>query len=77
MASSLPKLVVKLMEVAQDPKPAIKDAATLALKTCCSVITNPDVTPLIDGVIAANMDPEVRAPTEEQAEWQRPRGPTS
>ena len=47
------------MEVAQDPKPAIKDAATLALKTCCSVITNPDVTPLIDGVIAANMDPEV------------------
>ena len=58
VACSLPALVAKLMEVAQDPKPAIKEAATVALKECCSVISNADVIPLIDDVIAANMDPE-------------------
>eukprot|EP00966_Prymnesium_polylepis_P062526 1450974-Prymnesium_polylepis.1 len=46
------------MEVAQDPKPAISEAATAVLRRCCDVITNPDVVPLIDDVIAANMKPD-------------------
>lgn len=58
VSASLPRIVVKLMEVSQDPKVAIKEAATVALKECCAVIANPDVTPLIDDVIAANMEPE-------------------
>ena len=46
------------MEVAQDPKPAIKEQACAALKQCCSVIDNADVYPLIDTVISANMNPD-------------------
>merc|ERR1719502_649399 len=46
------------MEVSQDPKPAIKEAAVAALKQCCSVIDNADVAPLIDTVISANMNPD-------------------
>jgi len=58
VSASLPEIVVKLMEVAQDPKPAIKEAAVAALKNCCSVIDNADVYPLIDTVISANMNPD-------------------
>jgi len=54
----LPKIVVKLMEVSQDPKPAIKETAMKALKSCCEVIDNPDVYPLIDSVISANINPD-------------------
>ena len=54
----LPKIVTKLMEVSQDPKPAIKEEATKALRECCRVIDNADVAPLIDTVISANMNPE-------------------
>ncbi|KAL1506987.1 hypothetical protein AB1Y20_007851 [Prymnesium parvum] len=59
VGANLATLVVKLMEVAQDPKPSIKQAATRALRQCCAVITNPDVSPLIDAVIAANLDPSL------------------
>merc|ERR1719487_416441 len=55
---SLPKIVIKLMEVSQDPKPAIKEEAVKALKQCCSVIDNADVYPLIDTVISANLNPD-------------------
>uniref|UniRef100_A0A7S4NNI9 ABC transporter domain-containing protein n=1 Tax=Prymnesium polylepis TaxID=72548 RepID=A0A7S4NNI9_9EUKA len=55
---SLPKIVTKLMEVSQDPKPAIKEEATKALRECCRVIDNADVAPLIDTVISANMNPD-------------------
>merc|ERR1719240_221072 len=58
VAASLPVIVVKLMEVAQDPKPAIKEAAIAALQNCCQVIDNADVYPLIDSVISANMNPD-------------------
>uniref|UniRef100_A0A6T7CU59 ABC transporter domain-containing protein n=1 Tax=Coccolithus braarudii TaxID=221442 RepID=A0A6T7CU59_9EUKA len=58
VSASLPTIVTKLMEVSQDPKPAIKEAATLALKECCSVIDNADVIPLIDTVISANLNPD-------------------
>jgi len=58
VVQSLPLIVVKLMEVSQDPKPAIKEAAVAALKQCCSVIDNADVYPLIDTVISANMNPD-------------------
>ena len=58
VSASLPVIVVKLMEVAQDPKPAIKEEAVKALKQCCSVIDNADVAPLIDTVISANMNPD-------------------
>merc|ERR1719502_516381 len=51
------------MEVSQDPKPAIKEAAVAALKQCCSVIDNADVAPLIDTVISANMNPETEGET--------------
>jgi len=57
----LPKIVTKLMEVSQDPKPAIKEEATRALRECCRVIDNADVAPLIDTVISANMNPETEA----------------
>lgn len=59
VSDCLPTLVPKLMDVAQDPKPAIKEMATLALRQCCSVISNPDVCPLIEEVIAANLDPSL------------------
>ena len=59
----LPLIVVKLMEVSQDPKPSIKEAAVAALKQCCSVIDNADVYPLIDTVISANMNPETEGET--------------
>jgi len=58
VVQQLPLIVVKLMEVSQDPKPAIKEAAVEALKACCSVIDNADVYPLIDTVISANMNPD-------------------
>ena len=58
VSASLPLVVVKLMEVSQDPKPAIKEAAMAALKECCSVIENADVVPLIDAVISANVNPD-------------------
>eukprot|EP00308_Calcidiscus_leptoporus_P000321 CAMPEP_0119368228 /NCGR_PEP_ID=MMETSP1334-20130426/14891_1 /TAXON_ID=127549 /ORGANISM="Calcidiscus leptoporus, Strain RCC1130" /LENGTH=1040 /DNA_ID=CAMNT_0007384829 /DNA_START=62 /DNA_END=3184 /DNA_ORIENTATION=- len=58
VSCSLPIIVTKLMEVSQDPKTAIKDAATNALKECCSVIDNADVIPLIDAVISANLNPD-------------------
>merc|ERR1719454_65187 len=58
VVQTLPAIVVKMMEVAQDPKPAIKEAAVAALKECCSVIDNADVYPLIDTVISANMNPD-------------------
>merc|ERR1719238_2381471 len=58
VSATLPAIVVKLMEVSQDPKPAIKEAAVAALKQCCSVIDNADVYPLIDTVISANMNPD-------------------
>jgi elongation factor 3 len=55
---NLPKIVVKLMEVSQDPKPQIKETAVVALKSCCQVIDNPDVIPVIDSVISANLNPD-------------------
>merc|ERR1719261_2029128 len=55
---NLPKIVVKLMEVSQDPKPQIKETAVVALKSCCQVIDNPDVIPVIDAVISANLNPD-------------------
>merc|ERR1719181_1854227 len=55
---NLPEIVRKLMEVSQDPKPIIKETAMVALKSCCSVIDNPDVVPLIDDVISANVNPD-------------------
>merc|ERR1719261_243466 len=58
VTQTLPLIVVKLMEVSQDPKPAIKEAAVAALKQCCTVIDNADVYPLIDTVISANMNPD-------------------
>merc|ERR1719424_2727946 len=58
VSASLPTIVVKLMEVAQDPKPSIKEAAIETLKECCSVIDNADVYPLIDTVISANLNPD-------------------
>jgi len=58
VSSSLPTIVTKMMEVSQDPKPAIKEAATAALKECCKVIDNADVIPLIDVVISANLNPD-------------------
>merc|ERR1719240_952285 len=58
VSATLPAIVVKLMEVSQDPKAAIKEAAIKALKSCCSVIDNADVYPLIDTIISANMNPD-------------------
>jgi len=58
VSASLPTIVDKLMEVSQDPKPAIKESACKALKECCSVIDNADVYPLIDTVISANLNPD-------------------
>jgi elongation factor 3 len=58
VAALLPTVVVKLMEVSQDPKPAIKEAAVKALRKCCDVIDNADVIPLIDAVISANLNPD-------------------
>merc|ERR1719387_991366 len=58
VSALLPTVVTKLMEVSQDPKPAIKEASTAALKECCSVIENADVIPLIDEVISANVNPD-------------------
>merc|ERR1719486_1041059 len=58
VSASLPTIVNKLMEVSQDPKAAIKEAACVALKQCCSVIDNADVYPLIDTVISANLNPD-------------------
>jgi len=58
VSALLPTVVNKLMEVSQDPKPAIKEASTEALKQCCSVIDNADVIPLIDEVISANLNPD-------------------
>lgn len=55
VASTLPNVVVKLMEVSQDPKPAIKEMALAALRECCKVIDNADVAPLIPDVISANL----------------------
>ena len=51
------------MEVSQDPKPSIKEAAVKALKSCCSVIDNADVYPLIDTIISANMNPDTEGET--------------
>merc|ERR1719191_1235296 len=58
VVQQLPAIVIKLMEVSQDPKAAIKEEAVAALKQCCSVIDNADVYPLIDTVISANMNPD-------------------
>ncbi len=58
VADTLPDIVIKLMEVSQDPKSQIKEAAIKALRSCCQVIDNPDVLPLIDTIISANMNPE-------------------
>merc|ERR1719191_701300 len=58
VVQQLPAIVIKLMEVSQDPKAAIKEAAVKALKQCCSVIDNADVYPLIDTVISANLNPD-------------------
>ena len=58
VAFNLPEIVRKLMEVSQDPKPIIKETAMIALKSCCSVIDNPDIIPLIDIVISANINPD-------------------
>jgi len=58
VTAQLPNLVKKLMEVSQDPKPIIKETAMLCLKSCCSVIDNPDVVPLVDDVISANINPD-------------------
>ena len=55
---NLPKVVRALMEVSQDPKPQIKETAVVALKSCCQVIDNPDVIPVIDSVISANLNPD-------------------
>jgi len=63
VSSLLPTIVVKLMEVSQDPKPAIKEAAVLALRKCCEVIDNADVIPLIDAVISANLNPDTEGET--------------
>merc|ERR1719454_245882 len=63
VVQTLPAIVIKMMEVAQDPKPAIKEAAVAALKECCSVIDNADVYPLIDTVISANMNPDTEGET--------------
>merc|ERR1719191_1334197 len=63
VSASLPTIVTKLMEVSQDPKAAIKEAACIALKQCCSVIDNADVYPLIDTVISANMNPDAEGET--------------
>jgi elongation factor 3 len=58
VSMSLPSIVTKLMSVSQDPKVAIKEEATKALRECCRVIDNADVFPLIDTVISANMNPD-------------------
>ena len=58
VSATLPGIVVKLMDVSQDPKPAIKESAIKALRNCCQVIDNADVYPLIDQVISANMNPD-------------------
>merc|ERR1719331_2248754 len=58
VVQQLPNIVIKMMEVAHDPKPAIKEQAVKALKECCSVIDNADVYPLIDTVISANLNPD-------------------
>jgi len=63
VSATLPDIVVKLMEVSQDPKAAIKEAAVKALKACCSVIDNADVYPLIDTIISANMNPDAEGET--------------
>mmetsp|Transcript_16738 Transcript_16738/g.54494 ORF Transcript_16738/g.54494 Transcript_16738/m.54494 type:complete len:1036 (+) Transcript_16738:43-3150(+) len=63
VAALLPTVVVKLMEVSQDPKPAIKEAAVKALRKCCEVIDNADVIPLIDAVISANLNPDTEGET--------------
>jgi len=58
VSTLLPTIVIKLMEVSQDPKPSIKEEAVKALKACCSVIDNADVYPLIDSIISANLNPD-------------------
>jgi elongation factor 3 len=63
VSASLPTIVVKLMEVSQDPKASIKEAALETLKECCSVIDNADVYPLIDTVISANLNPDTEGET--------------
>ena len=63
VSATLPNIVVKLMDVSQDPKPSIKEAAIKALRNCCQVIDNADVYPLIDTVISANMNPETEGET--------------
>jgi elongation factor 3 len=55
---NLPKVVRALMEVSQDPKPQIKETALVALKSCVQVIDNPDIIPVLDAVISANLNPE-------------------
>ena len=58
VSALLPSIVVKLMEVSQDPKLVIKEEAVKALRKCCDVIDNADVIPLIDSVISANLNPD-------------------
>ena len=58
---NLPKVVRALMEVSQDPKPQIKETALAALKSCVQVIDNPDVIPVLDAVISANLNPETES----------------
>jgi len=60
---NLPLVVRKLMEVSQDPKPQIKETALVSLKSCCQVIDNPDIIPVIDTVISANLNPDAEGET--------------
>ena len=57
VSASLPKIVTKLMDVSQDPKPAIKEAAIECLTECCQVIVSRVVGKVISssrGVVAVS-----------------------
>mmetsp|Transcript_26827 Transcript_26827/g.53683 ORF Transcript_26827/g.53683 Transcript_26827/m.53683 type:complete len:1020 (+) Transcript_26827:67-3126(+) len=54
---NLPEMINKLIEMASDVKKEVKDQTRIAFAKITSTITNVDITPIIDRVTAAYMDP--------------------
>lgn len=54
---NLPEMILKLIEIASDVKKEVKEQCRTAFKEICATITNVDITPIIDRVIGAYMEP--------------------
>lgn len=57
MASALPRVVPRLLQVMSEPKKEVSDAAHAALTQIASVITNPEIVPLLPSLQTALRDP--------------------